>query len=90
MSDRPKWARAIHEFVTDTVIDEHYSFPLDGSDDEVHQRIEDAMNAAMCAEFGHMIMFDQCGIPEHRHCGWCGKGIANLVRGPKDTCEGEP
>ena len=39
----------------------------------VHDRIEQAMNEAMCAEFGHEIVDDQCNIPEHRYCVWCMK-----------------
>jgi hypothetical protein len=87
MADRPKWARAIHSFISDGIFDEPHGFPMDGSDDEIHSRIEDAMNAAMCAEYGHYVMFDQCGLPEHRSCGWCGMNIADLKLGPKDTIE---
>ena len=72
-TNRPQWARAIHRFVTDEVIDAEHGWPDDDSADEPHDRIEQAMNEAMCAEFGHEIVDDQCNIPEHRYCVWCMK-----------------
>lgn len=90
MSQRPKWAAAIARFISDDVIDEKYEFPQDGSDDEVHSRIEDVALAAMCAEFGHEIIGDHCGKPDHRFCFWCSKRIGSLVRTEKDTVEGPP
>lgn len=86
-TNRPMWARHIYRFVTDTVIDDEYGFPMDGSDDDAHTRIEQAMQAAMCTEWGHEIVFDQCGLPDHRYCVWCGDRIGKLVRTDKDTCE---
>jgi hypothetical protein len=78
MADRPKWVREIHAFVTDTIIDEQFKFPMDGSDDELHDRIKDALNAVLCAEYGHEIIDDQCGIPSHAGCAWCHRGVIDI------------
>ena len=78
MSDRPKWAKAIRNFVTDEVVDEKYDYPMDGSDDEILDRIEGAVLAVLCSEYGHEIEHDQCGIPEHRFCIHCGQRATSL------------
>jgi hypothetical protein len=78
MSDRPKWVRALHLFVTDTIIDDEYGYPMDGADDDVLDRIEAAINSVLCAEYGHVIEHDQCGIPSHQYCAWCLRGIVDI------------
>jgi peptide methionine sulfoxide reductase MsrB len=75
---RPKWVRAINDFVTDEVLDEKYEFPLDGSDDELHDRVETAVRAVFCDHYGHEIEDDQCGIPSHRYCVYCLRGITDI------------
>lgn len=78
MTTRPKWAHAIYRFVTDDVIDEKYDFPMNGDDDDAHDRIESATLAALCAEYGHEIENDQCEIPEHRFCLYCNRRATSL------------
>lgn len=70
---RPKWAEAIRRFITDDVIDEKYNYPEDGSDDSLHSEVEEAVNVIFCRTYGHEIIDDQCGIPAHRFCVYCGK-----------------
>lgn len=31
----------------------------------------------VCLFYGHYIIGDQCGIPEHRYCTYCGKSMPN-------------
>ncbi len=87
MTARPKWVQAIHLFVTDTVIDEAYEYPMDGEDDPILDRIEAAMNGAMCATYGHHVINDQCGIPDHRYCVYCHNGVSAITPGPLDEVE---
>jgi len=69
---RPSWTKAIQEFLGDTVMmDEKYEYPSDGSGDELLDRIESAVNWVLCAEHGHNIVDDHCGMPLHRFCEWC-------------------
>lgn len=71
MTERPRWTNEVRLFLSDTVIDEEYNYPMDGSDDDLLDRIEAAVNAVLCAEYGHDIENDQCGKPEHRYCVHC-------------------
>lgn len=75
---RPKWTRAIQEFITDTVLDDDYEYPMDGSDDELHDRIETAVNEVLCDTYGHEIIDDMCMKPEHRYCVHCKRLATNL------------
>lgn len=84
MSDRPKWAEAVRWFITDDIIDEKYDFPMDGSDDALLDEIEEAVLAILCRAYGHEIIFDQCMIPEHRFCAFCGKRETDLTAGDVD------
>ena len=78
MTDRPKWAKAIKTFIADGVVDEKYNYPMDGSDDEILDRIERAVSAVLCAEYGHEIVNDQRNIPEHRFCIHCEQRASSL------------
>lgn len=75
---RPKWAEAIRWFVIDEVIGRD-DFPMDGSEDDDHDRIESAVLDTMCAIYGHEIIDDQCGIPEHRYCAYCNRPAREVV-----------
>lgn len=68
---RPDWVRSLSQFLCDDLIDEAYSYPMDGSDDAVHDEIEAAVNAVLCRRYGHEIIDDMCMLPEHRYCIWC-------------------
>lgn len=78
MTDRPRWAKEITIFLSDTIIDEKYGWPPDDSADAITDEIEDAVKAILCRHFGHEIEDDQCGIPEHRYCVWCHKRETRL------------
>jgi len=71
METRPGWVRALSQFIGDEVIDEKYGYPMDGSDDDVLDEIEASVSAILCQRYGHEIIDDQCGIPEHRFCVYC-------------------
>lgn len=71
MSERPKWAEAIRFFVIDGVVDEKYGWPMEGDDPPEFDAIERAVLDTLCAEFGHEVIDDQYGIPEHRYCIYC-------------------
>lgn len=70
MSDRPKWVMDLWVYLTDTLVGE---LPEDGRDDWLHDDVIDAVNAILCDRYGHDIVDDQCGIPEHRFCAYCSK-----------------
>lgn len=70
MNDRPDWARLLHKQLTVDVVD---LLPGDGRDDWLHDDVIDAVNAVLCGHYGHEIVDDQCGLPEHRYCLWCSK-----------------
>jgi hypothetical protein len=71
MNDRPKWTQAIRMFIGDEILDEKYGYPMDGSDDELSDEIERAVNDILCRHYGHDIQNDQCMKPEHRYCVYC-------------------
>jgi len=73
MSDRPKWTKAIQHFLADEVMEDKYEWPDDGSADVTLDLIETAVNEILCNTFGHQIEDDQCMIPDHRYCVWCGR-----------------
>ena len=73
MSDRPQWARELHSFIHDGIIDEKYGWPRDGSADTTLDLVESAVDGVLCATFGHEVVDDQCMIPEHRYCVWCNR-----------------
>jgi hypothetical protein len=78
VSNRPKWAEAIRWFVTDDIIDDKYEFPMDGSDDALLEEVEAAVKAIFCRAYGHEIIDDQCNIPEHRFCAYCGRRATDI------------
>jgi len=70
---RPDWAEAIRLFIADTMFEDEYGFPEDGSEDELQERIAAAVNGILCDAYGHDIVDDQCMIPAHRYCVYCGR-----------------
>lgn len=78
MSTRPKWANAVRIFINDEVMNKKYEFPMDGSDDDLLDEIDAAVNAILCKRYGHEIVDDQCMIPEHRYCVYCARGETQL------------
>lgn len=80
---RPKWAETIRMFVTDEIIDEKYEYPQDGSADALLDEVEHAVLAIFCNAYGHEIVDDQCMIPSHRYCVYCGRRAADLY--PRST-----
>jgi hypothetical protein len=69
MSERPQWAKQLLWNLDDVVDETSWC----SADDEVYDRVETAVKDILCAEYGHDIVDDQCGIPEHRFCAWCGR-----------------
>lgn len=76
-SERPQWTKNIQMFLGGAVMDDP-SYSEEGSDDDVLERIEEATNAILCSHYGHQIEDDQCLIPDHRYCIWCGKRATAL------------
>jgi hypothetical protein len=70
---RPQWAEAVRNFISDEVLEEKYGYPQDGKDDWLHSLVEEAVNNIFCNAFGHEIVDDQCMIPSHRYCIYCGR-----------------
>lgn len=75
---RPKWVEAVRVFLADTVIDDEYDFPDDGSDDALLDEIERAVNTILCNTYGHDVIDDQCGISAHRFCVYCNRRATEL------------
>jgi hypothetical protein len=76
---RPPWTEVVRSFINDEVLaEEKYKFPGDGSDDWLLGLIEDAVNSILCNAYGHEIVDDQCMIPGHRYCIYCGR-LANVL-----------
>lgn len=64
---RPEWARTLWLHVVEMM-------PNDSEEDDgTLDRIERVVKDALCAEFGHEIEDDHCGIPEHRYCVYCNR-----------------
>lgn len=78
MTARPNWVRALYRFVIDDLYEAKYDYPADGSDDEIADRIEVAVKDILCAEYGHEIEMDMCGIPSHAYCVWCQRGVVDI------------
>lgn len=73
---RPKWAEAIRVFVTDTVLDAEYAYPMDPTDESADELLDEIQHTVLdifCRAYGHDIIDDQCGIPAHRFCVYCGQ-----------------
>jgi hypothetical protein len=70
---RPQWVKALYSFVKDGIIDDQYGYPMNGEDDAVLTEIEAAVDEVLCRLYGHEVIDDQCGKPEHRYCMWCGR-----------------
>ena len=73
MTPRPQWAEDIRQFISDDVIDESHGYPMDGSADDLLEEVEEAVKAIFCRAYGHEVIDDQCMIPEHRYCVYCGR-----------------
>lgn len=87
---RPRWANAVREFLSDEILTGDYCFPSDGSDDATLGLIEEAVNAVLCNTYGHEVVNDQCTIPSHRYCVYCGRLIGTIsIREGFDTVEPE-
>lgn len=76
--DYPKWVKALKLFLDDTIID---SIAEDGSEDAITDKVTEAAMAVVCAEYGHCVEDDQCGIPDHRYCLICGKRMPSIPIG---------
>jgi len=76
-TERPNWTKELQRFLSDTVMDDP-SWPEDGSDDELSDKLEAAVNELLCEHYGHEIIDDQCGRPEHRYCVWCNRRESDL------------
>lgn len=72
MSQRPQWTKRVQQFVDWDVVGQ-WDYAEDGSDDALSDELADAVNAILCAKYGHDIVDDHCGRPEHRYCVQCGK-----------------
>lgn len=77
-SELPKWVTPLKRFLVDTIID---YLPLDGSDDAITDKVTDGALAVVCAEYGHIVENDHCGIPDHRYCEVCGKSMSGVPLG---------
>lgn len=80
MSERPPWVRVLHTFVHDEIIDDKYGYPADGSADGLLEEVAAAVDEILCRAYGHEIVDDHCGKPEHRYCPWCGQNVQLLAR----------
>ena len=79
---RPKWTEAIRMFLADDILaEEKYGYPDDGSADGLLEEIEAAVYGILCRTYGHEIIDDQCGIPAHRYCIYCGLREGAVVDG---------
>jgi hypothetical protein len=76
--ERPKWVKELRTFLTDTLIDH---IDPDGADDELTDAVELAAMSVVCGQYGHGVVDDHCGIPEHRYCCWCGQMMPNIEPG---------
>jgi hypothetical protein len=79
---RPKWTEAVRMFLADDILtEERYGYPDDGSADDLLEEIEAAVYGILCRTYGHDIIDDQCGIPEHRFCIYCGRREGAILGG---------
>jgi hypothetical protein len=79
MSHRPPWVLRLVRFIDDEIMEDP-SWPADGADDDLSERIVDAVNKILCDHYGHEIIDDQCNKPEHRFCVWCGRRASDIAR----------
>jgi hypothetical protein len=79
MAERPKWAEALRVFLSDTVFDDEYEYPDDGSDDALLDEIALAVNTILCNAYGHDIIPDQCDKREHDFCVYCNRRGTDLA-----------
>lgn len=66
---RPIWAEKLRYFITDDMIDFLALGP--SSEPFVGDEIGAIVLAWLCERYGHYIMDDVCGNPEHRLCAYC-------------------
>lgn len=85
MSDEPVNTRQLLQAVTDDVWDVY------DVDDEAKAtwfiaHVEEPVRALICQHDGHVVVNDQCMIPEHRYCVVCAKGMPNEpISGPAEA-----
>ena len=70
MTERPAWTRILLEGL-DGLLD-HPSY-VSGVHDPIHDAVEQAVRARLCDHYEHEIIDDQCNIPAHRYCVYCGQ-----------------
>ncbi len=75
---RPEWIRRLYSFITDDIVDEALGYPMDGTDDDVLDAIELAVNNVLCEHYGHEFVDDMCMKPEHKYCVWCMRRIGDI------------
>jgi len=52
---------------------------LTAEDEQPFEEVETVLRDAICGAIGkHDIVDDQCGIPDHRYCTICGRGILDI------------
>lgn len=86
---RPKIVRRLHSFIIDGVLDSRFGRWYDKKDPHwkwYERLIENLWNKVCCTVFGHFVVDDHCGIPEHRFCTWCTRRQPNatVARWPED------
>lgn len=68
---RPAWTRTLRVYLSDGVLDDpSYESP---EHDAMLDLIESAVGDILCRYYGHDIVDDQCMIPAHRYCIYCGR-----------------
>jgi hypothetical protein len=72
MSERPRWTIRLVQGLDDVIGEDDYT----DADDPLYDELESAVNAILCAKYGHDIIDDMCRIPEHRYCAYCGRSAS--------------
>jgi hypothetical protein len=67
---RPAWTHTLRMYLIDDVFEDP---SYDDSHDDLLAEIEATVDAILCRTYGHDIVDDQCMIPAHRFCLYCGR-----------------
>jgi hypothetical protein len=83
---RPAWTNTLRRYLSDDVLDDpSYESP---EHDDMLEEIEAAVGGILCRTYGHDVINDQCMIPDHRYCFYCGQRIGALaIREGMDSVE---
>lgn len=77
----PRMAHKIWWWVADRMLDDVDWSQWNDDDEQLATAVADAVKGLLCERYGHEVIDDQCGIPSHRYCVYCNRGMPDMPVG---------